>query len=150
MGNKYPGIDNINKPAFDAIVPKTKEAIESGEIPIPAGGTKLYYHFVSIRLKAGQSVASGCVEEFTFEYISKYEGGIGGPQPWSMVINNLNINALSLFVNSGRIVRFYATSSTPMGAQLKLIVQSTVSSSETEYLIDLKGKYDVTDSADPI
>lgn len=44
--SKYSGIDNINKPAFDAIVPKVKEGIEKGEIPIPAGGTKLYKHTI--------------------------------------------------------------------------------------------------------
>ena len=32
MSKKYSGIDNINKPAFDAIVPKVKEMIEKGEV----------------------------------------------------------------------------------------------------------------------
>lgn len=35
--DKYSGIDNINKPAFDAIVPRVKEAIESGEIATGGG-----------------------------------------------------------------------------------------------------------------
>lgn len=32
MSNKYSGIDNINKPAFDAIVPKVKEMIKNGVV----------------------------------------------------------------------------------------------------------------------
>ena len=43
---KYSGITEHNKAAFDAIVPRVNEAIESGEIAIPAGGTQLYKHTV--------------------------------------------------------------------------------------------------------
>lgn len=46
--SKYSGITEHNKAAFDAIVPKVKEAINKGEIPIPAGGTKLYLHKIVI------------------------------------------------------------------------------------------------------
>lgn len=41
---KYSGITEHNKAAFDAIVPRVNEAIESGKIAIPAGGTQLYKH----------------------------------------------------------------------------------------------------------
>lgn len=37
MTNKYPGIDNINKPAFDAIVPKVEEAMNNGKISFQKG-----------------------------------------------------------------------------------------------------------------
>ena len=55
---KYSGITEHNKAAFDAIVPRTKEAIESGEIPIPAGGTKLYKHEVSVTVSDADTIGS--------------------------------------------------------------------------------------------
>lgn len=113
-------------------------------------GTKLYHHYVTINVKDEQTVESGCEEEFVFEYISTSNSQIGGTLPWTIISNNLSINALSLSIPNGRIIKFYSTTNYPPTSQFKLIVQSTISSTETEYLLDVKYKYDVTDTVTPL
>lgn len=67
MSNKYSGITEHNKAAFDAIVPRVNEAITKGLIEIPTGGTQWYSHLIMISctLTDSQQEEHECVIQVT-------------------------------------------------------------------------------------
>lgn len=85
--DKYSGITEHNKAAFDAIVPKVKEAISKGQIPIPAGGTKLYKHTIILSVN-NVSTTIYIINTIQSKYTTKGQIAIGfGSSPYVSVID---------------------------------------------------------------